>query len=542
MTYQFVLIVGGTTWTVPYNWNSNNNRITCIGGGAGGSDWQWTTGYYGGSGGGGGARASSVNVSLTPGATVSITIGGGGAGAAAAHTYGNGTGANGGDTSFNSGQVYAQGGRGGTLSGSAGGAGGAASSSTGNDYKYSGGNGGVTYGSTNYGYYQGGGGGAGGNTGVGGNGTAGPSQGFGGVGGATGGAGYNNPPNVGVIGYDNGSSASVLGYNFSASGGGGAQTGGPYGGYGAFVGYGGWGGALFGSGGGGGGGLGGGNGAQGLIFIEWNPYNVTQSSSVPIPFDPDGSNPSIGMILNRGGQMSLNDSDVRSLAGVSSGQIGASNFFSGKHPTFSIVGASTYNGSGYSAGHSYQPFTSYPSGSQAGDLAVIVSSNYAPSNRTLNGSGSGYTYCIGNIGSYVGMFGYTKLLTSSDSGPMYVYVQTQYTSHMLFTLRNISRFATLHNNTEITSTTTFYTPNPAYSDNGTTRAYLVLTASIYGASYGYSTVTSTGWTTIAQVSDQYYFTYLNAQIIDASNLAPGGAYTISVPSGYNTISSIYELT
>lgn len=540
MSYQFVLLLGGSSWTVPGNWNNNNNRITCIGGGGGGSDFNFNTSYHAGGGGGGGARASSTNVSLTPGASISISVGGGGAGAAA-HA---GNGAAGGDTSFNSGAVLAKGGGGGTTS--AGGAGGSAGSSVGNSYTYSGGNGGNPYTAMSYTSYQGGGGGAAGNTGNGGNGVNGGyggTYGLGGTGGPTGGAGPNSPPNYGVIGYDNGSSGSGLGTNFSASGGGGAYTGGPWGSYGADVSYLGWAGGLFGGGGGGGGGLGGGNGIQGLIFIEWNPYGQTLSAGTATKISSDGANHSLGMILDRSGSLSLNDSGVRGMAGISSGQIAISDTLGTKYPTFSIIGTATNNGSGYSTGNTYQPFTSYPSGSQAGDVAVIVSSNYAPGNRTLNASGSGYIYNIANSGSYIGMWGYSKKLGPSDSSPMSVYIQASYTSHMLFVLRNISRIATGVNNAQITGTTTFYTPNPAYSDNGGPRAYLVLTSTLF---YGYATVTSSGWTTIAQASNVSGWGYLNAQIIDAKNLAPGGAYTITPPNSgytaYGVISSCYELT
>ena len=305
----------------------------------------------------------------------------------------------------------------------------------------------------------------------------------------------------------------------------------------------GWAGTLFGSGGGGGGGLGGGNGGQGLIFIEWDPYGQTLSAGSTTSIVADGANHSLGMILDISGSLSLNDSSVRGMAGIGSGQIGISNTLGTKYPTFSIIGTATNNGSGYTAGYSYQPFTSYPSGSQAGDLAVIVSSNYVPGSRTLNGSGSGYIYSIGNIGSYIGMFGYSKKLAPSDSSPMYVYIQASYTSHMIFVLRNISRIATGVNNAQITGTTTFYTPNPAYSDNGGPRAYLVVTSTLF---YGYATVTSSGWTTIAQASNVSGWGYLNAQIIDAKNLAPGGAYTITPPNSgytpYGVISSCYELT
>lgn len=60
-----IVLTSGTTWTVPADWNSTNNKIEVIGGGGGA--------YSGGGGGGGYARKN--NAALTPGSTVSYVIG-----------------------------------------------------------------------------------------------------------------------------------------------------------------------------------------------------------------------------------------------------------------------------------------------------------------------------------------------------------------------------------------------------------------------------------------------------------------------------------
>ncbi|GAA5007334.1 glycine-rich domain-containing protein [Pseudoluteimonas lycopersici] len=67
------VIVGGSNFTVPSDWNSSDNTIHAFGGGQ--------SGFVGTSnnGGGGADYANKVNVSLTPGASISINVGQGGA-------------------------------------------------------------------------------------------------------------------------------------------------------------------------------------------------------------------------------------------------------------------------------------------------------------------------------------------------------------------------------------------------------------------------------------------------------------------------------
>lgn len=72
-TYINFTTVGAGTWTVPTDWNNLENRIECIGGGAGAKSG-------GGGAGGGGAYAALSNYSLTVGATIDYFVASGGAG------------------------------------------------------------------------------------------------------------------------------------------------------------------------------------------------------------------------------------------------------------------------------------------------------------------------------------------------------------------------------------------------------------------------------------------------------------------------------
>lgn len=97
----FLTVTGAGTWTVPANWNSANNSISTIGGGASGAACG-ATNYA--SGGGGGAFSSISNQTLTPGASIAYNVGAGGA---SVNTTGSGVvGNNGGDTWFGN-SVYA---------------------------------------------------------------------------------------------------------------------------------------------------------------------------------------------------------------------------------------------------------------------------------------------------------------------------------------------------------------------------------------------------------------------------------------------------
>lgn len=144
-TVVFLTTTGAGTWTVPEDWNSDNNTIECIGGGSHGAGYNNQNG--GGSGGGGGAYAKKNNLSLTPGESINYQVG-------AVVT----------DTWFKSTSDVLAKGAGNALAWNY--SGGQASESVG-DLKYSGGNGGYTY---SYNRCGGGGGAAGpngnGNNGV----------------------------------------------------------------------------------------------------------------------------------------------------------------------------------------------------------------------------------------------------------------------------------------------------------------------------------------------------------------------------------------
>lgn len=70
---NFITSTSQTTWTVPSDWNSSNNTIEVIGGGAGADP-------DGDNGGGGGGYSKATNVTLTPGTVVGIAVGSGGVG------------------------------------------------------------------------------------------------------------------------------------------------------------------------------------------------------------------------------------------------------------------------------------------------------------------------------------------------------------------------------------------------------------------------------------------------------------------------------
>lgn len=84
-----LFLTSGTSWTVPANWNDNNNKIEAIGGGASGVGS--TPSSENKTGGGGGAYARVTNVNLTPGASVSYAIGAGGVGDTGASASGGST-------------------------------------------------------------------------------------------------------------------------------------------------------------------------------------------------------------------------------------------------------------------------------------------------------------------------------------------------------------------------------------------------------------------------------------------------------------------
>lgn len=132
------------TFNVPPNWNSGNNKVETIGGGASGGAVASNT-FAMASGGGGGAYSAQTNIVFVPGGTATYQIGVGGAAVSASGTV-TSNGNNGGNTWFNgatlgASSVGAQAGQAGqaTLGNINGSSGGPASSGIGAT-KFSGGN------------------------------------------------------------------------------------------------------------------------------------------------------------------------------------------------------------------------------------------------------------------------------------------------------------------------------------------------------------------------------------------------------------------
>jgi hypothetical protein len=242
---KFLFITGGTTFTVPSDWDSGNNIVHVIGAGANGAAGAGSGGgATGGAGGGGGAYARKLNVALTAGGTANCQI----------------AGANSGVLTWlgSSATVAAAAGSGAT--------GGLATNSVG-DVRFNGGNGGAGGGSA-----SGGGGGAAGPDAGGGNGTV-----------STGGAG-NGGTNGGGAGGGTQAAAGGAGTTWTqtspvatagAGGGGGGRTNNGAGGSGGLRGAGGGGGrSASGTGG---------AGTAGLIVLEWEPFvplSVTSASAL----------------------------------------------------------------------------------------------------------------------------------------------------------------------------------------------------------------------------------------------------------------------
>lgn len=83
---QILLLMSGTTWVVPNDWNNAHNTIELIAGGGGASEGTPNTQVDGA--GAGGAWSAILNQTLTPGSTVAIAIGAAGAAATAHATNG----------------------------------------------------------------------------------------------------------------------------------------------------------------------------------------------------------------------------------------------------------------------------------------------------------------------------------------------------------------------------------------------------------------------------------------------------------------------
>jgi len=255
-TVQFITATGASTYNFPIDFDSNNNKIECIGGGGGSPR---------GPGGGGGAYSKIVNFSRGPLTSCTVVVGAGGTcnnGVSGSATSGGGTWFNG--TSLGASSVGAAGGSTGTDLSATGGAGGAAASGIGTT-RFSGGNGNSLAPSPTP-FSGGGGGGAAGPNGAGANssgqsgGTA--DAGFGGSGGGLAQNGFN-------------------GTEFDASHGSGGGGGGANGTSGSTPATGGAGGRYGGGSSGGAQNFGtgvdgfGGGGFQGVIAVTYTPFAFT---------------------------------------------------------------------------------------------------------------------------------------------------------------------------------------------------------------------------------------------------------------------------
>jgi hypothetical protein len=235
----------GTSWTVPSDWNSSNNTIELIGGGAGGND---ANANEGGAGGGGGEYRKLINQAYAPSEIITIQLGQGG-------THGNG-GIAGTDTTINAtgnGSVVgrAKGGLAAAANSATGGAGGTGGTGGTSNHGGSGGN------SLVFADAAAGGGGAGGPNGI----------------GAAGGAATTNGSAVGGAGGGGNGGGSVGGTTSSVTGGtGGNNSSATGGGSGGGAGLAGSAGTAGGGGGGGGGQSAGisGVGGAGGAGIEWD--------------------------------------------------------------------------------------------------------------------------------------------------------------------------------------------------------------------------------------------------------------------------------
>ncbi len=289
-----VYLTSGSTWTVPYDWNSASNTIQIIGAGGGGGGGG-SSGAGGGAG--GGAYAKKSNLTLTPGEIIDYAIGAGGTAGP-----GNGAGGAGGDTWFNgatfgASSVGAKGGEGGGAKGlgGIGGAGGSSTASIG-DVTYAGGTGGTLLG---------GGGGAAGPYGAGANG------GGGGGGAGTGGAGGNGYGGAQVAADVVGNAGAEWGSYGSGSGGGSSvnagngHEGGLYGGGGGAAGDSGYSGAA---------------GQPGIIRIAYTPVATTEifltsGTSWTVPDDWNSASNTIEVIGGGGSGMTSGSGGAGSSGG-----------------------------------------------------------------------------------------------------------------------------------------------------------------------------------------------------------------------------------
>ncbi len=291
-------ITAGTSWTVPTDWNSNNNFIEVIGGGGGGDAGTAAKGP-GGGGGGGGAYSKATNVTLSAGASVTVAVGAaGGAATAGGDTYVCNSTSN--CTSITGTAVVVGAKGGGGASGATLGTGGLATGGKGGTTVNGGdGGSGATPTSANSG---GGGGGGGGAGGCGASSCASGSPGAAGSAAASGSntAGGNGGQGDGTFGgtYGAGGAINVAGgagtagteWDISHGSGGGGGGGG--GGGNGLAGQSGGGGAAYGAGGGGGGG-GGKNGSGG-------PGVAGNGGIIVYTYTPTATGPTLDQLLRHG--------------------------------------------------------------------------------------------------------------------------------------------------------------------------------------------------------------------------------------------------
>jgi hypothetical protein len=304
------LLLSGTSWTTPADWNNASNTIHMIGGGGGGGGSRATSTTNKAAGGGGGGGGYRVLTNQTLSGSVAYSVGAAGTAGATA----GGTGGTGGTTTFNA--LTATGGGGGSTTATPSSAGGAGGTGT-----YTGGTGGAGATTTTSGVATGSGGGGGaagpnGNGGAGGAGFSGSLTAGGGGGGNGGGtAGAAAASNAGGTGGNNfgGTGGGAGGTNAAGTAGtnGGGGGGGANGNLGAVGGtsieisntVGGGGGAggsasnfagvtstAYGAGGSGGGNSAtttvnaGGAGGQGMIFIIYSPVGITSTGNFFLMF------------------------------------------------------------------------------------------------------------------------------------------------------------------------------------------------------------------------------------------------------------------
>jgi hypothetical protein len=499
-TSTVVILRSGTIWTVPWNWNSNTNTVICIGGGAGGNG-----GSANGGGGGGGARAVSTNLNLTPGSNVSFQIGAGGA-----------SGSSGGDTSFNSGAIIAKGGS--TGSNGTGGAGGSAASSTGTT-KYSGGNGGNAS--------AGNGGGGGGAAGDAGNGSNGATT-NGGAGGINdGGNGSILISGTGWAGFDLGNQDTRYGSNYAGGGGGGGAPG-PGGEDGNDASNGGAG-ASFGGGGGGGGiDIGtdgaGGIGGVGAIIVSWNWEGKIKASGqlamseIKATLDENYAN------------TSLNETSMRTLAGIPSGQIAISNFYS-KTPNATFIASSS---SGTSVPNTT---TTLPSGWEVRDMCILAVTHYNQE-TFINQDGWFYVGKSLSNSSLLRLNVFYRILQAGDTAPSFT---TAPQAWQMLLFRKASRLTNKQvvNNYGFFGTTLPLTGFTKISDS---RRIVSIVADTFYFSYP-TPAPPAGWTThVVNGQAIYQGSQISSASVPSSSYTNGSTVTwTNFDSGYTQGGILFEL-